>query len=189
MIVVIHAHPYPGHSRACRALLDAIRTLPGVSVRSIYELYPDFDIDIEAEKRALTAADLVVWLHPLYWYNVPALLSHWFDKVLERGIVRNADPCQLHGKRCLWVTTVGDDESTYGPGGVNGLPLAHFAEPIEHTARFCGMQWEAPFVLFGALTISAESLAEHGQRLRARLEQFLDAPGTRTTTITEDIAP
>jgi glutathione-regulated potassium-efflux system ancillary protein KefF len=74
MILIIHAHPYPQHSRAGPVLLDAVRDLPGVSIRSLYDKYPDFDIDVEAEQAALTEARLIVWLHPIYWYSVPALL-------------------------------------------------------------------------------------------------------------------
>src|SRR6185295_5505982 len=64
MILVVHAHPYPKRSRAIAALLAAVRDLPGLEVRSLYELYPDFDIDHAAERAALEKAKLVIWLHP-----------------------------------------------------------------------------------------------------------------------------
>ena len=81
MILVIYAHPYPQHSRAGKAMLEAVRDLPDLEVRSLYDLYTDFDIDIAAEQAALKRAELVVWLHPVYWYSVPALLKHWFEPV------------------------------------------------------------------------------------------------------------
>lgn len=56
-IVLVHAHPYPRRSRANKALLEAVEDLPGVSVRSLYDRYPDFAIDVDAEKAALTAAE------------------------------------------------------------------------------------------------------------------------------------
>lgn len=58
-IVLVHAHPYPRRSRANKALLEAVEDLPGVSVRSLFDRYPDFAIDVDAEKAALTAADVV----------------------------------------------------------------------------------------------------------------------------------
>src|SRR4029078_4865223 len=85
MILVIHAHPYPRHSRAVHALLGAVASLPVVEVRSLYDLYPDFDIDVAAQSEPRGRSQLVVWLHPLHWYSVPGLLKQWFDKVLERG--------------------------------------------------------------------------------------------------------
>ena len=59
MILVLHAHPYPRTSRAGAALLAAIRDLPSLEVRSLYELYPDFDIDVAAEQAALERADVL----------------------------------------------------------------------------------------------------------------------------------
>jgi glutathione-regulated potassium-efflux system ancillary protein KefF len=61
MIVVLYAHPYPHYSRACATLLEAIQDLPSLQVRSLYDIYPDFDIDTEAERAAVAGAKLVVW--------------------------------------------------------------------------------------------------------------------------------
>ena len=85
MICVIHAHPYLSRSRTNRALADALRGSPDLDFRALYDLYPDFDIDVAAEQRALEQARLVVWMHPVFWYSVPALLKHWIDKVLAYG--------------------------------------------------------------------------------------------------------
>ena len=60
MILIIYAHPYPQHSHANKRMLEQARTLEGVEVRSLYELYPDFNIDIAAEQEALSRADLIV---------------------------------------------------------------------------------------------------------------------------------
>src|SRR5437773_4537930 len=133
MIVVIHAHPYPSRSRACRALIEAIRGLPDTEVRSLYDLYPDFDIDVGSEQDALARATVVVWLHPLYWYSMPGLLKHWFDKVLERGWAYGEGGTALAGKRCLWVTTAGSDDASYAKCS-SLASLASFVAPIEQSA-------------------------------------------------------
>ena len=176
MIVVIHAHPYPSRSRAGRALVEAIRPLPDVEVRSLYDLYPDFDIDVAAEQEALARAGLIVWLHPFYWYGVPGLLKHWFDKVLERGWAYGDGGVALAGKRCLWVPTVGGAEETYAPGATNLKPFAHYVDPVEQTARFCRVVWEEPFVVFDARAIQPDDLARHAARLRERLLAYGGAP-------------
>ena len=175
MIVVIYAHPYPRHSRAGRALVEAIRTLPDVEIRSLYDLYPDFDIDVAVEQKTLARAQLIVWLHPLYWYNVPGLLKHWFDKVLERGWAYGIGGTALHGRHCLWVATAGGEEFTYSEGGANLKAFERYADPIEQTARFCGMQWEEPLIVFGSQTMATAELDVLAARLRARLEAFAAA--------------
>src|SRR5262245_51490007 len=110
MALLVYAHPYPLRSRANRALLAALEGLPQLEVRSLYDLYPDFGIDIGTEQRALLRAELVIWQHPMYWYSVPGLLKHWFDKVLARGWAYGEGGTALRGKTCLWVTTTGGDE-------------------------------------------------------------------------------
>ena len=57
MILIIYAHPYPHHSHANKRMLEQARTLEGVEIRSLYQLYPDFNIDIAAEQEALSRAD------------------------------------------------------------------------------------------------------------------------------------
>jgi glutathione-regulated potassium-efflux system ancillary protein KefF len=169
MILLLHAHPYPKHSRACRALLDAVRDLPDVEVRSLYDLYPDFDIDVAAEQAALIRAELIVWLHPIYWYSVPSLLKHWFDTVLVRGWAYGQGGNALRGKRCLWVSTTGGDDAAYSPAGIHEQPFERFAAPIEQTARFCGMQWQVPVVVHGAHTVTDIQMQLMAQDFRARL--------------------
>jgi glutathione-regulated potassium-efflux system ancillary protein KefF len=176
MLLLIFAHPYPARSRANQALLQAVRGLPGLELRSLYELYPDFDIDVPAEQSALARARTVIWQHPLYWYAPPGLLKHWFDKVLLRGWAYGEGGDALVGKRCLWVTTTGGEPSAYGPDGMHRLPFAELVAPVEQTARFCKMVWQEPFVVHGAHRVSDEQLAAFGSKYRARLEQLAGLP-------------
>ena len=169
MILVLYAHPYPRHSRACQALLSAVQNLPNLETRSLYDLYPDFDIDVAAEQAALARADLVVWLHPIYWYSAPSMLKHWFDVVLLRGWAYGAGGAALHGKQCLWAVTTGGDEASYSAAGMHQQPFENFIAPIEQTARFCGMQWHEPVVVHGAHTVGDAELAALADKFRARL--------------------
>jgi glutathione-regulated potassium-efflux system ancillary protein KefF len=174
VIVLFSAHPYPDRSRANRALLEAARDLPELEVRSLYDLYPDFAIDVEAEQAALTRARAVVWQHPIYWYSVPSLLKHWFDKVLLRGWAYGDGGRALAGKRCLWAATAGGEPGAYAPDGIHGFPFSAFVPVIEQTARFCGMHWEEPFIVHGAHKVSDAELAETAARFRRRLIALAD---------------
>jgi glutathione-regulated potassium-efflux system ancillary protein KefF len=166
-LLVVHAHPYPYTSRGCAALLDSIAELPGLAVRSIYDAYPDFDIDVAAEQEALRRARAVVWLHPLYWYTAPALMKHWFEKVLAHGFAFGEGGGALAGKPCLWVTTTGGGE--YRPEGIHGHEFADFVPVVERTARYCGMRWQEPFVVHDVSGHSDDGLRARGLELRARL--------------------
>ncbi len=170
MITLIHAHPYPDRSRAGRVLVEAVRDLPGLDVRAIHDLYPDFSIDVEVEQAALARAQVIVWQHPVYWYGPPALLKLWFDKVLAFGWAYGPGGHALTGKRCLWVATTGGDQDAYGPAGMHAHGFDAFMPPIRQTARFCGMEWEEPIVLHGVRQLDDGAIADAARAYRARLQ-------------------
>ncbi len=174
MALLIYAHPYPNRSRANRRLLGAVSDLPRLQVRSLYDIYPDFAIDVEAEQQALSEAELIIWQHPMYWYSVPGLLKHWFDKVLARGWAYGDGGTALRGKRCLWVATTGGDEAAFSEPGMHAHPLSAFVPPVLQTARFCGMEWLDPFVLHGAHRVPEAVLANQAQSYRELLERLLE---------------
>lgn len=72
MILIIYAHPYPHHSHANKRMLEQAGTLENVEIRSLYHLYPDFNIDVAAEQKALSRARLIVWQHPMQWVQRPS---------------------------------------------------------------------------------------------------------------------
>jgi len=157
-------------------LLDGVRDLPTVAVRSLYDLYPDFSIDVQAEQAALVTADILVWQSPLYWYGMPALLHLWIEKVLAHGWAYGPGGDAVRGKTALWVTTTGAPVSAYQPSEMHGHPFEAFVPCVSQTARFCGMGWEEPVVVHGAHRSSDAALHEAARDYRARLEQLAAAP-------------
>ena len=176
MIVLVYAHPYPHASRANAALLRHVSDIPDLSVRSLYDRYPDFDIDPAAERAALEPARLVVWMHPLYWYTGPALFKLWLEQVLVKGWAYGEGGTALAGKDCLWVATTGGDEAAYTPAGKHAHGFEAFAPVMEQTARFCGMRWLEPFVVHGAHVIPEHDLVDTASRLRRRVQAWIEGP-------------
>ena len=174
-IVLIHAHPYAEQSLANRELLAAIDDLSFVTRRSLYDLYPDFDIDVEAEQRVLAAADLIVLQHPVYWYSTPALLKLWIDDVFALGWAYGEGGTALVGKSMQWVVTTGGDIRAYTPAGSHGDPFEVFIAPMRQTARFCGMRWLEPLIVHDAHA-HREHVVEAGRRYRERLTGFRKQP-------------
>lgn len=167
MVLVLYAHPYPRHSRVGKALLHAIEGLPDVAVRPLYELYPDFSIDVAAEQAALMAAHTIVWQHPMYWYHTPALLTLWFEKVLALNWAYGTHRA-LEGKRVLWVTSTGGPREAY-LGGNGRLSIDELSAPLRQTAAFCGMRWLPPHVVHHAAKADAAQLLAHGEAYRDRI--------------------
>ena len=163
-LLVVHAHPYPARSHACAALVESLAGMPALEVRALYQLYPDFDIDPEAERRALERARLVVWAHPLFWHSMPALLKQWFDVVLQQGWAWGEGGRALAGKRAMLAVTAGHSSPE---------PLAAYFRLVESLARTCHMEWEEPFLLDDAESLEEARLREGAARLRSRIESAL----------------
>lgn len=169
-ILVLFAHPALEKSRLNRRLGDAVRSLPGVTFRDLYELYPDFDIDVSREQELLEAHDVIVLQHPFFWYSMPALLKEWLDLVLQHGWAYGSEGTALVGKRALSVVTTGALEEAYTPGGNNGFTMREFLVPIQQSFGLCGVDYLPPFVVHGALGMEERAILEHAADYRRVVE-------------------
>jgi putative NADPH-quinone reductase len=152
---VILAHPRPGSFNHAVAAA-AVRGLRGAGyeVRA-HDLYAEgFDPRLHASELETTVfadelaarhaaeileADHIVVVHPSWFFQVPAVLKGWVDRVLREGVAFTMDDQGVHGllraRRALVVTTanaphryeveaLGDPLSTFwrtcvfGPAGV-----------------------------------------------------------------------
>jgi glutathione-regulated potassium-efflux system ancillary protein KefF len=170
-IYVVAAHPNWRESRVNRQLLAAAQQVTSVQVCDLFGSYPDYCIDVPTEQARLQAAQLVVLLHPLQWYSMPALLKLWLDDVLTHGWAYGGGHA-LRGKDLWLVATTGGPEQSYHPQGYNRYLFDAFLPPYEQTAALCGMRFLPPMVLHGAHTVSAEDVAQHVDVFRDRLQTY-----------------
>jgi glutathione-regulated potassium-efflux system ancillary protein KefF len=175
-IYVLAAHPNWGESRVNRSLLESARAVAGVRVQDLYGSYPDYDIDVAAEQAHAQAADLVVLLHPVQWYSMPALLKLWLDEVLGYGWAYGPGGTALQGKDLWLVASTGGPEASYHPQGYNRYFFDAFLPPYEQTATLCGMRFLPPLLLHGALAASREAVEAHAHSYVERLERYPDWP-------------
>lgn len=166
-VLVVFAHPALERSRVNRRLVDAVGDLDAVTVRDLYELYPEFDVAARVEQRAIEAHDVVVLQHPLYWYSMPALLKQWLDIVLEHGWAFGHDATALHGKGLVEAVTTGGGAGMYTPQGLHGATLGEMLLPVEKTARLCGMTWHEPYAVHQAHRLSDAALDAEAERYRS----------------------
>jgi glutathione-regulated potassium-efflux system ancillary protein KefF len=170
-VLVLAAHPNWRESRVNRLMLAAAQAVPGVQVRDLYARYADYDIDVAGEQALAAAAALIVLLHPIQWYSMPALQKLWLDEVLAYGWAYGPGTSALQGKDLWLVATTGGPESSYHPQGYNRYFFDAFLPPYEQTAVLCGMRFLPPLLLHGAHRASEQSVAQHvavfAQRLRS----------------------
>jgi len=161
-VLVLFAHPRLEKSRTNRALLKHVPRRDDLTFRDLYELYPDFNVRIKDEQALLVAHDVIVWHHPLYWYNAPPLVKQWIDLVLAFGWAYGPDGVALRGKTLFHVITSGGAATAYQADGYHGFTLAEFLRPLQRTATLCGMTWLPPFAVQGTNRLSDDALDAAG---------------------------
>ncbi|MES2959256.1 MAG: NAD(P)H-dependent oxidoreductase [Pseudomonadota bacterium] len=175
-IVVLCAHPQREHSRITQALAGATSELPGVELRDLYALYPDYLIDVAAEQAALADTELLVWLHPVHWYGMTPLLKLWADEVLAFGWAYGRGGTALRGKDLWLVVSTGGSAEAYRPDGLNRYFFDAFLPPYEQTAQLVGMRFLPPLVQHGAHRLGDAEIVQHVQTFAARLASYPDWP-------------
>lgn len=170
MILIIYAHPYPRHSHANKSMIEHAASLPDVEIRSLYDLYPDFSIDVPAEQEALSRADLIVWQHPMHWYSTPPLMKLWMDKVLSHGWAYGEGGTALQGKSLLWAVTTGGSLHHFEIGEFPGFQV--LSQPFQATAAYCGLRWLEPFAMHSAFICDDETLMAQSRRYKNYLAEW-----------------
>lgn len=160
-VLILFAHPRLEESRVHRALLGAARSVPGVTVRDLYEEYPDFDVDVRAEQELLLGHRHVILQHPLYWYSCPALMKQWIDLVLAHGWAYGRGGTALEGKTMMSALSSGGSREAYALEGHNRRTIREFLYPFEQTARLCRMRWLPPYVVHGTHRATHPELDVH----------------------------
>ena len=166
--LVVFADPSLHRSRISRRVAEAVASLPGVRVQDLYQLYPDFYIDVRRERELLKAAPLVVFVFQLAWYAMPALLKEWFETVVKPEWAERAPP-RLHGKTAWAAVACNSAADDYQPGGRHGRPLEDYLAPLEQSARACGMDWLPAHVFYSADAGDPLAAERHAAALRTLL--------------------
>ncbi|MGF1696996.1 NAD(P)H-dependent oxidoreductase [Vibrio lamellibrachiae] len=178
-VLVLYAHPSQHRSEVNQFLFEKACSIPNVTAVDLYGLYPTFDINIDNEQQRLVDHDVVIFQFPLYWYSTPAILKEWQDLVLEYGFAYGHEGNALEGKTFLCAITAGGKEDAYQSEGYNHFTIRQLLQPLEQTATLTGMNYIAPFALFGSRTALEENrINDHvdfwSSLLTALVENTLD---------------
>jgi glutathione-regulated potassium-efflux system ancillary protein KefG len=171
-ILHVIAHPAFERARICPALASAADAVPGVTRHDLYEAYPSFLVDVDAEQRLLLAHEVVALQFPLFWYSTPALLKEWIDLVFTHGFAYGRGGTRLAGKTLFCALSTGGGLEAYGPSGGNRYTIDEFLRPLEQTAHLCGMRWAAPFVVHGAALLGDRDLDDLATQYAERLAEL-----------------
>ncbi|NBX17243.1 MAG: flavodoxin family protein [Proteobacteria bacterium] len=144
LIVLCHPNPKSFTNAICKTLEDALKAKGESFVtRNLYELKfnPVLDgadfmsfragnipADIAAEQKLIAQAQNIIFVYPLWWTGLPAMLKGYVDRVFSRGFAWDFADGQLKkmltGKRGMLITCHGNPKDFYDSIGMyNALNL------------------------------------------------------------------
>ncbi len=151
-VLVLYAHPSQKRSEVNQPLFNAAKSIDGVTAVDLYYEYPTYNINIDVEQQRLKDHDVVIFQFPLYWYSTPSILKEWQDLVLEYGFAYGHEGKAIQGKTFFCALTAGGKAEAYHKEGFNHFTIRQLLYPIEQMATLTGMNYIAPFTLFGSRT-------------------------------------
>ncbi|WDE12056.1 NAD(P)H-dependent oxidoreductase [Thalassomonas haliotis] len=179
--LVIFAHSDVKNSSIANSIIiDKLKTINDVEIRDLYQCYPDFKINVEAEQQAMIRADVVLFQYPFHWYSVPGILKEWIDRVFVRGFAYGSER-KLDGKEFLVSTTIGGPKESYNKGGSNTFTVREFLKPLEQIACFTGMKFNKPITSHSMVFIPGgettkkeieQRVAQHAETIIALLSDL-----------------
>lgn len=96
----------------------------------LYELYPDFDINIKRGQKRLEAFDVIIFQHPIYWYSCPPLLKQYIDLVFEYNWAYGSKGNALKDKYFFQIISTGGTKEGYCSSGKDGFTIKELLQPF-----------------------------------------------------------
>ena len=173
-ILILLFHPLLHKSRVNHELIGSVEGLEGVTIRLMYDLYPDFHIDVSEEQEVLLKHDVIVWQHPFYWYSSPSLLKEWIDLVLEHGFAYGTEGKALEGKKVMSAISTGGRKEAYLEADPNKNSIRQLLTPFEQTVTLCRMHFLPPFVVHGTHLLDLEGIRQAAKDYRKVIQVLSD---------------
>jgi len=174
MALVILAHPHFDQSIANKAIIEELsRSDIDFEIRNLSALYPTFQIDVKAEQEALLKHQEVIFQYPFYWYNMPAILKHWFDEVFTYQFAYGSQGDKLKGKYFIASFTVGAPESEYHTLGEHHFKVYEFCKNLAQTAYYTQMKYVEPLYFHGTSVNAGYTKEDIEAKAKAQAQRLL----------------
>lgn len=188
-VLIVYAHPNPlSFNQSILKVVHNAFKKKGATVR-LKDLYAErFDPvlaesqlslqnegklpdEIKREQEQVTWADTIVVIYPLWWFDRPAILKGWFDRVFTNGFAFtfNGEGVQglLTGKRAMVVVTAGGTKEDFGK---NADLLTQ--STTEGTLAFCGITDIVDRVYYSVPIVEDEARKKMLDDVEAMVETF-----------------
>lgn len=137
-----------------------------------------FAEDLQREQKRVSAADAFVFVFPIWWGGVPAILKGWFDRVLAYGFAYQDgyryETGFFRGRAAVLGMTSGGTQKRFSDGEAYGS-IEQVLWPTQHCmVEYLGLTTAEPFVAYAAPRVDD---AQRTLYLKAWGERVLELPG------------
>ena len=124
-----------------------------------------FAPDIAREQARVAEADLFLFVFPLWWGGVPAILKGWFDRVLAYGFAyadgKRYEEGYFHGCRGMLGISTGGTAHRFTAGGSYG-EMGQVLHGVQHCMlEYLGLESHEPFVAYAAPRVTGDERAAY----------------------------
>ncbi|MES2281023.1 MAG: NAD(P)H-dependent oxidoreductase [Pseudomonadota bacterium] len=143
-----------------------------------------FSNELVREQQRVADADLFIFIYPLWWGGMPAILKGWFDRVLAYGFAyadgKRFDSGFFKGRHGVVALTTGGTPERFSEGGVYG-PIENLLYPHRRTMlEYLGLEVAPSFVAYASPRVSQAErekyLADWSAQLTALAKKMAGAP-------------
>ena len=130
--------------------------------------------DVAREQERLMWCDVMIFIFPLWWSHLPAVLKGWVDRVLAYGVAYldglRFEKGMLKGRRGLACVTTGGTRERFSPEGVYG-PIEVTLRPINRGVfEYMGFELLPHFVAYAAPRVDDDQRRQYLADWAKRLE-------------------
>lgn len=166
-VIVISGHPHLERSIMNKTILEELKKAAeggaSIAIDDIAEK-GCCHLDVAAEQALLKEADTIVFQFPVYWFNAPAMLKHWYEEVFTPGFAHGEGASGLKGKKLIISATAGAPDGAYSTAGM-GHTLDEFFDNFYVMAAMTGMEMAKPILTYGAMFIPGVSTEADKEKL------------------------
>lgn len=112
--------------------------------------------EVQREMARIQENDALVFIFPIWWFSVPAILKGYIDRVWNHGFAYG--PAKLPVQKIRWIALVGGIQEKFEKRGYHTMVQHHLNMGL---AGFCGVQDSAVHFIYNTFGEDCDAIEAH----------------------------
>ena len=144
-----------------------------------------FAADVAREQARVARAELLVFVFPIWWGGLPAILKGWFDRVMAYGFAyadgKRFDLGYFRGRRALIGLCTGGTPERFSDDGTYG-DIQRVLYPVRRCMlEYVGLEVLPPFVAYAVPRVDGAARREYLEAWSARVAAAVEDPAWQSS--------